>query len=173
MFSRRASTLRALQALMASYRDGDYSVSLAVPQGDMAALVAAHNALGHTLREQRLGLTQRELLLDTVVQNSPVALLLVDASARVVLANLAARRLLGHGQALEGRLLADVIAANHPALAETLARGGDALFSVAREDDDEDVMHLSRRSFRLNGQAHELLLLRQLTAELRRQEVQT
>ena len=37
----------------------------------------------------------------------------------------------------------------------------------------EEIYHLARRSFRLNGRKHELLLLRQLTAELRRQEVQT
>ena len=35
------------------------------------------------------------------------------------------------------------------------------------------MIHLSRRSFHLNGRPHELFLLRQLTAELRRQEVQT
>ena len=42
-----------------------------------------------------------------------------------------------------------------------------------REGEDEDVFHLARRGFRLNGRPHELLLLRQLTSELRRQEVQT
>ena len=45
--------------------------------------------------------------------------------------------------------------------------------SPSASDDDEDIYHLSRRSFRLNGRIHELVLLRQLTAELRRQEVQT
>src|SRR3546814_17289881 len=39
--------------------------------------------------------------------------------------------------------------------------------------DDEEVYHLARKRFSLNGRAHELLLLRQLTSELRRQEVQT
>ena len=37
----------------------------------------------------------------------------------------------------------------------------------------EDIYYLSRRQFRLNGRRHELVLLRVLTAELRRQEVQT
>jgi signal transduction histidine kinase len=46
------------------------------------------------------------------------------------------------------------------------------LFSVG-EGDEEEVFHLARRGFRLNGRPHELLLLRQLTTELRRQEVQT
>jgi len=46
------------------------------------------------------------------------------------------------------------------------------LFTVG-ELDDEETYHLARRQFRLNGRRHELVLLRQLTAELRRQEVQT
>jgi hypothetical protein len=54
--------------------------------------------LGEVLREQRLDLVQRELLLDTMVQNTPVAMLLVaDVAERgrtIVYANLAARQLL-------------------------------------------------------------------------------
>ncbi|GAB1407135.1 HAMP domain-containing sensor histidine kinase [Thermomonas brevis] len=173
LFARDAATRRALLALIAGYRDGDYSHGLAPPGNDMAELVDAHNALGNTLRAQRLALVQRELLLDTVVQNTPVALLLVDAAGRIVLANLAARRLLGDGKRLEGRAFDALVAAAHPALGEAIARGGDALFNVASDSDDEEVIHLSRRSFHLNGKPHELFLLRQLTAELRRQEVQT
>ena len=55
---------------------------------------------------------------------------------------------------------------------DALERGGDGIFSVGDED-NEDIFHLSRRGFRLNGRRHELVLLRLLTAELRRQEVQT
>ena len=51
------------------------------------------------------------------------------------------------------------------------------MFTVGDSNDidssNEDIYHLSRRQFRLNGRRHELVLLRQLTAELRRQEVQT
>ena len=46
------------------------------------------------------------------------------------------------------------------------------MFTVGDEE-HEEIYHLSRRTFRLNGRTHELILLRQLTAELRRQEVQT
>jgi two-component system nitrogen regulation sensor histidine kinase NtrY len=65
-----------------------------------------------------------------------------------------------------------VLAQAAPALIEALARGGDGLFT-AGEGEDEEVYHLARRNFSLNGRKHELLLLRQLTTELRRQEVQT
>ncbi len=164
---------RALAGTVTSYRDGDFSFGIRWDGArDLRELVAAHNALGDALREQRQGLVQRELLLDTLVQNTPVAMVLIDPSARVVLGNLAARHLLGEGRRLEGRAMPEVLAACDPALREAFERGGDGMFTVGRGD-DEDIVHLSRRRFRLNGRLHELLLLRTLTAELRRQEVQT
>src|SRR5690606_24105301 len=139
---------------------------------DLGELVEAHNALGQALREQRLSLVQRELLLDTMVQNTPVAMLLLDPARRVVLGNLAARKMLGDGRRLEGHGLDDLLARAPAAVAEAFARGGDGMFTVG-EEDQEDIYHLARRMFRLNGRRHELVLLRQMTAELRRQEVQT
>jgi two-component system, NtrC family, nitrogen regulation sensor histidine kinase NtrY len=171
------SMFRALEGTVDSYRDGDFSFGLHWPYKDeMRELVASHNALGDVLREQRLSLVQRELLLDTMVQNTPVAMLLVAGGAAgpgaIVYANIAARQLLHQGRKLEGHLLREILDQAAPALGEALVRGGDGLFSTG-EGDDEEVYHLARRSFTLNGRAHELLLLRQLTLELRRQEVQT
>jgi two-component system nitrogen regulation sensor histidine kinase NtrY len=170
------SLFRALEGTVTSYKDGDFSFSLHWPQNDeLADLVAAHNALGGVLREQRLELVQRELLLDTMVQNTPVAMLLVGDAATgnaIVYANLAARQLLNQGRKLEGHHLAEILLQSTPALGEALERGGDGLFT-AGDSEDEEVYHLARRHFTLNGRKHELLLLRQLTVELRRQEVQT
>ncbi|MDN2711138.1 PAS domain-containing sensor histidine kinase [Janthinobacterium sp. SUN118] len=167
------SLFRALSGTVASYQDGDFAFSLRWPQNDeLADLVAAHNALGDVLRKQRLDLVQRELLLDTMVQNTPVAMLLVAEGSAIVYANLAARQLLHQGRRLEGQHLADIVRQAAPALAEALARASDGLFTSG-EGEQEEVFHLARRSFSLNGRKHELLLLRQLTLELRRQEVQT
>lgn len=167
------SLFRALAGTVTSYRDGDFSFSLYWPQNDeLCDLVAAHNELGEVLRAQRLDLVQRELLLDTMVQNTPVAMLLVADNGPVVYANLAARQMLDGGRKLEGQRLDALLAKAAPALAEAVARGGDGLFTTG-DGEDEDVFHLARRRFNLNGRRHELLLLRQLTAELRRQEVQT
>ena len=164
---------RALAGTVASYRDSDFSFGIRWEGArDLGELVAAHNALDDALREQRLALVQRELLLDTMVQNTPVAMVLVDPARRIVLGNLAARRMLGDGKRLEGHAFDEVLAGADPAVREAFERGGDGMFTVG-DADDEDIYHLSRRSFRLNGRVHELVLLRQLTAELRRQEVQT
>jgi len=167
---------RALAGTVQSFRDGDYSFGLHWPRNDeIGDLVAAHDELGDVLREQRLSLVQRELLLDTMVQNTPVAMLLVAGHGAIVFANLAARQLLNQGRRLEGHRLADVLAVSSVSLREALDRGGDGLFTVPHgaPDAEDDIYHLARRSFSLNGRPHELLLLRHLTAELRRQEVQT
>lgn len=176
------SLLRALSGTTSSYRDGEYNFSVYWPGNDeLGDLVQAHRELGDVLREQRQGLVQRELLLDTMVQNTPVAMLLLanggDGIQRVVFSNLAARKLLHNGWKLEGQRMQDVLETMPVELRDAIVRGGDSLFAV-REDDsddeeDEQVYHLSRRNFHLNGRPHDLLLIRLLTAELRRQEVQT
>jgi nitrogen fixation/metabolism regulation signal transduction histidine kinase len=164
---------RALAGTVTSYRDGDFAFSLSWKRNDeIGDLVAAHNALGDTLREQRLALVQRELLLDTMVQNTPVAMLLVDAGGRVIYGNVVARKLVGGGRRLEGHALAELLAAAPESFREAVERGGDGLFAVDGGD-EEEIYYLARRGFRLNGRPHELLVLRHLTAELRRQEVRT
>jgi nitrogen fixation/metabolism regulation signal transduction histidine kinase len=167
------SLFRALGGTVTSYRDGDFSFGLRWDrQDELGELVAAHNELGDVLRDQRLALVQRELLLDTMVQNTPVAMLLIAESGPIVYGNIAARQLLNKGRKLEGHTLEAILSNAALPLRDALDRGGDGLFSVGA-DDEEEIYHLARRSFRLNGRAHELLLLRQITVELRRQEVQT
>ncbi|MFG3448376.1 MULTISPECIES: sensor histidine kinase [unclassified Stenotrophomonas] len=180
------SLLRALSGTTSSYRDGEYNFSVYWPGNDeLGDLVQAHRELGDVLREQRQGLVQRELLLDTMVQNTPVSMLLLanggDGVQRVVFSNLAARKLLHNGWKLEGQAMQNVLETMPVELRDAIERGGDSLFAVSgagdvddeADDDDEQVYHLSRRSFHLNGRPHDLLLIRLLTAELRRQEVQT
>ncbi len=180
------SLLRALSGTTSTYRDGEYNFSVYWPGNDeLGDLVQAHRELGDVLREQRQGLVQRELLLDTMVQNTPVSMLLLtnggDGVQRVVFSNLAARKLLHNGWKLEGQAMQHVLETMPVELRDAIERGGDSLFAVRGpgdeaedgDEDDEQVYHLSRRNFHLNGRPHDLLLIRLLTAELRRQEVQT
>ena len=173
VFAPARSLFRALAGSVASYRDGDFSSGVSWQgRGELRELVESHNQLGRVLRDQRQSLVQRELLLDTIVQNTPVATLLLDSTRRVVLGNLAARKMFGDGRKLEGQSFDALLDDTSDAVREAFSRGGDGMFTVGDED-QEDIYHLTRRAFRLNGRQHELVLLRQLTAELRRQEVQT
>jgi nitrogen fixation/metabolism regulation signal transduction histidine kinase len=165
--------LRAMQTSVACYSDGDFSISLVVDRRDeLGELLRTNNELGSALRKQRAHLVQRELLLDTVTQHSPVALVLVDPHQRVVYANIAARHLLNDGRTLLGADFAQILATAPAALQEVIASGGDGLFS-ARIADTEETFSLSQRGFALQGQRHRLYLLKTLTRELSRQEVAT
>ena len=165
--------LRALSGAVASYHDGDFGVALRVDSRDeLGELRMALNELGNALREQRAHLTQRELLLDTVTQNSPVALLLVDAYRHVVYANLAARHLLGEGHSLNGQDFGALLTSAPEALREAVAGGSDTLFSVELAG-EEETFHLALRGFLLQGAPHRLYLLKRLTREISRQEVAT
>jgi len=62
------------------------------------------------LRQERATLYQRELLLDTVLQSSPSAMVLTDQTGRVLMTNPAARVLLHQGQKFEGLLFSDLTA---------------------------------------------------------------
>ena len=165
--------LRALEGAVASYRDGDFSFSIAARRNDeLGELIRMHNALGQTLREQRQNLAQRELLLDTVVQNTPVALVLTDASGRVTYANIAARHLFNEGRTLHGLDFLELLADAPDPLRRAVQGGEDALLTVEM-DGSEETFHLSQRSFRLQGRPHRLQLFRRMTRELSRQEVAT
>jgi two-component system nitrogen regulation sensor histidine kinase NtrY len=165
--------LRAVSGAVGSYRDGDFSLSLVVDREDeLGALQSAHNELGRALREQRANIVQRELLLETVTQHSPVALVLVDVYQRVVYSNLAARHLLRNGRSLVGldftRLLHEV----PEAVRAAISGNQDCLFSVDL-DGSEETFHLSRQSFMLQGIRHKLYLLKRITREISRQEIGT
>jgi two-component system, NtrC family, nitrogen regulation sensor histidine kinase NtrY len=165
--------LRALSSTVASYREGDFSLSLVVNRGDeLGELMMAHNELSTALRTQRAHLVQRELLLDTVMQNSPVALMLVDAHERIAYANIAARHLLSEGRSLNGLRFDDALTRAPPALRNAAAAAGDNLFSTEIEG-VEETFHLSQRAFILQGRNFRLYLLKRLTRELSRQEVST
>lgn len=167
------SLIRALAGSVVAFRDGDFSFSIANRRRDeLGELVAAHNALGGVLRDQRQNLFQRELLLDTVVQNTPVATVLVEPGGHVVYANVAARHLLNSGRALNGMRFDDVLTRTAQSLAQALEAGQDALFSATVDGEDE-TFHLLQRNFSLQGRAHRLYLIRRMTRELARQEVAT
>ncbi|HET7557760.1 MAG TPA: ATP-binding protein [Rhodanobacteraceae bacterium] len=165
--------LRSLEGAVSSYRDGDFSISIASTRRDeLGALIRMHNTLGATLREQRQHLTQRELLLDTVVQNSPVALLLADPNGNIVYANIAARHLFNEGRSPQGLDLGELLDEAPAPLREAFASESDRLFGVELEG-AEEIFHLAQRGFRLQGRPHRLYLVRRMTRELSRQEVAT
>jgi two-component system nitrogen regulation sensor histidine kinase NtrY len=167
---------RLLQALIggvASLRDNDFSISIAdVREDELGHLVQTYNELGSILRDERQNLFQRELLLDTVIQSTPLALVLTNANGAIVYSNSSARKLFAGGRRLEGRNFDVVLEDAPPPMRDAALRKRDGLFTVEAGFEHE-TFHLSQREFVLNAQPHQLYLFKRLTREINRQEVAT
>ena len=165
-------TLTSLESGLLNFRDSDFSISLAINREDELGRIAKiYNEVGEILRRERAHIYQRELLLDTVIQTSPQALLLVDQSEHVVYANASARHLLNNGKPIQGLTLAKLLPTCPPELARALENREDGLFTYS-VDDHTLTQHVSNSAFVLNAQKHRLILIREMTRELTRAEVQ-
>ena len=166
------SVVRALTDGAESLKDNDFSVSVALDRSDeLGELVAAHNELGGALRDERQSLFQRELLLDTVIQTTDIALVLVNANDQIVYSNGAARQLFNDGRAVNGHRFAKLLDSAPSAFREAVELERDGLFTI--EGAEPQTYHVSQDAFTLNAQPHRLYLFKQLTQELGRQEVAT
>lgn len=158
-----------------SFGETDFSLRLAVPrEAELAELVSLFNGLGEVLRGERAAVVQRELLLDTLLQGAPMAILLVDERGRVVLANAAARTLLRTARSPVGRPLADAVALAPSGIRDPLLAGEPGLLRSARsaEAGGDETFRLLARDLRLGEGRHRLLVVERIGPELRRAEAQ-
>jgi two-component system nitrogen regulation sensor histidine kinase NtrY len=166
-------TIRALQASAANYSDGNFGHSLVVdcPE-ELRPLLEVHNELGQVLRAERSNLVQRELMLETIVENSPVSLVLIENYCRIAYANGSARQLIGDGRRLEGEDFAALMQGLPSAMREAFTTGEDGIFTMDI-DGSEETLLLLKRDFLLQGVAHKLYVIRPVTREMARTEVAT
>jgi two-component system nitrogen regulation sensor histidine kinase NtrY len=163
--------LEGLEDGLRAFRDADFSLRLAAPERDeVTAVKRLYNDVADLLRAQRTDVYQKELVLDTILQRTPMAVLLVDAGGRVAYSNAAARELFADGRRLDGQRFIDIREQLALPMRDALLANGDAIVTVRTAEQDE-TFHLSQRTFRLNTLEHRLVLVERLTSELRRQEV--
>ena len=171
----REQVVRPLQTvsnLLAALREGDYSIRARGAGYDdaLGEVLVEVNALGATLREQRLGALEATALLRAVMSEIDVAVFAFDAGERLRLVNRAGERLLGQKAArLLGRRAEEL------GLRECLNAGGGG--------DGRQTLQLSfpggagrwgvvRSAFRQRGTPHRLLVLTDLSRALREEESQ-
>lgn len=165
-----ARSLDALEIGLLNFNDNDFSVSIPeYGEGQLRALAQLFNDSAAKLRQERQYIYQRELLLDKVIQSSPNVMLLLDDHQKLIYANDAARHLFHKKGKMEGLSLDDLLLDLPEALGLALKHGKNGLFAMGEEE--VETWYLSRGQFLLNNQQHNLILLKQMTRELNRQEV--
>ena len=170
-FTLRERVVRPLQTisnLIAALREGDYTIRVrGARHGDALGEAAVElNALAESLREQRLGAMEATALLQTVIAEIDVAIFAFDVDTRLQLVNRAGERLLGRAaEQLLGRRAEDV------ALDEYL-EGEPAQTVFATFAGGSGRWGVRRGSFRERGRPHQLLVISDLSRELREEERQ-
>ena len=93
-------SLQTLSNLLAALREGDFSVRGRDAQRDdaMGEVMIEVNALGETLREQRLGALEATALLRTVMEEIDVAIFTFETGTQLRLVNRAGERLLAQSR---------------------------------------------------------------------------
>ena len=177
------SILQAVSDGLLSFSEREYGMRLAAPNADevLGDLVRRFNKLGEALRTEHNDRYQREILLETVLETTSMAIVLCNEALRIVYANGAARELFGEGRKLDGQDFRAILAAAPAAFRQAIEQETDTIFSVETATSPEDAgragapetYHLARRYFQLSMQPHILFILKPLTRAILRKEADT
>ncbi|MGE4180968.1 MAG: PAS domain-containing sensor histidine kinase [Limisphaerales bacterium] len=165
---RSAYSFRTLANVLAALRDGDFSIRLhtAGTRDPLDTLAAEINALGDSLREQRLGALEASALLRTAIEEMDAAIFTFDERHRLRLANRAAERLLARPvEQILGRTALEL--GLEFALDGEPARIASMTFPGAL-----GRFGFRRSGFRQGGRPHQLLVVTDLSRALREEERQ-
>ena len=166
--SRVVFPLRTLSNLLAALREGDFSIRArgANREDALGEVLREVNALGETLRQQRLGALEATALLRKVMEEIDVAVFAFDGAGRLRLVNRAGERILNQG---ESRLLG--LTANELGLLECLEGETPKIAQIAFPG-KSGRWEIHRGNFREAGLAHQLLVITDLSRALREEERQ-
>ncbi len=160
--------LRTLSNLLAALREGDFSIRArgANREDALGEVLREVNALGETLRQQRLGALEATALLRKVMEEIDVAVFAFDGNGSLRLVNRAGERILNQPEErLLGRNARDL------GLAECLNGETPRIEQIAFPG-KSGRWEIHRGSFREGGLAHQLLVITDLSRALRDEERQ-
>jgi len=165
-----SKSLEAIENGISAFNDNDFSLTIHNQHFiEIEQLVAIYNELANTLRSERMDIFQRELLLDTVIQSTPVALVLTNKNGSIVYSNIAARQLLKQNKKIEGTNFSTLQKYLPEALQKATATQTAGL--ITDNDSEQSVIYnVDCRQFLLNGREHQLYLYKDMTNEISRKE---
>jgi nitrogen fixation/metabolism regulation signal transduction histidine kinase len=166
------ATVDRVRAGLRRFALRDFEARIPTTEDSLAEGIAAEfNALGELLRSERIDVEQRERLLRTIIDAAPMAILLLDGGGRILYSNQTARELFFEDKELAGHNFLSMLAEAPAPFREAVLGREDALFSVDVQQDTE-TYHLAKRHFEIEAEEHVLIMVRHMTRELRRQEVE-
>jgi two-component system nitrogen regulation sensor histidine kinase NtrY len=136
-----------------------------------AAAQRGRRALAEALSQEPVH-EEREQLLRSLLDASPHAIILCADSGRIVYENDTARRMFFEGSPAEGQNFLRLVANGPDAFQAALLGASDEMVGLTVEGHRE-TYHFARRSFDYVGQPHTLLVVRPMTREIARHDLDT
>ena len=154
-----------------SFKDGDFTIRV-VTEGDhhMQELLQVYNSLADNLKQQKQALNQKELLLDSIIQASPMAIILFNPYKQVVYHNRQANELLGIQGSLQGKSIHQLMDKLDNALFPFLLNGESGLVTY-EENDFKHSYYVANKKVQFELQQHQLVICKNLSQELSKEEL--
>jgi two-component system, NtrC family, nitrogen regulation sensor histidine kinase NtrY len=147
-------------------------VALRARSTELAGVRAHRASTDAAMASARADLAQGDAMLRALGDHAPMAIVLFTERGRIEFLNREARELFFDGEDPGAR--ADFLAllqAGPETLRRAVIAERDELFTV-EEDGAREIYHLGKRHFSMGGMVHTLLMVRRLTDELGRQEIE-
>lgn len=161
-----ARRLRALTAAVKSLAAGEDPVD----SSEHGEVFRVARELADARRADQATAAEREALLRAALEAAPSAIVMFSDVGRISLANAAARELFFEDRDPVGENFVAMLGRAPDALRRSLLSDGDELFSVDDADGERQTYNLAKRRFVVGGEAMVLVLVKNLSRELHRQE---
>jgi nitrogen fixation/metabolism regulation signal transduction histidine kinase len=173
-YKRHQIILQSLDHGLQSLRDNDFSVSLnQQKEASYNALINAFNQTSNKLREERQRLYQREMMLDKVLNASPMVTILVDHRDTITFTNNSAQQAFELNGSIVGLKWSKLLKSLAPEFQHALNHQGESIFTLTDKQGAQQAWHVTNSSVVIHQAKHQLFLLKTITQELSKQEVAT
>jgi nitrogen fixation/metabolism regulation signal transduction histidine kinase len=163
--------ISAIETGVSSFKDRDFSIRIHKSRNDeLGQVISAYNNMASVLCDERQALFQRELLLDTIIQSTPVSIVLTDSKGVVIYANNMAQNLFSYSKKLEGGYFTLLIERLPPELRDATLNMLGGLINLSTNN-ERSSFYVHCQSFNLNSREHRLYLYKNLTSEISKQEL--
>lgn len=173
-YSRHYVILQSLEHGLQSLRDNDFSISLnQQKEASYNTLIEAFNQTSNKLRDERQRLYQREMMLDKVLNASPMVTILVDHRDTITFTNNSAQQAFELNESIVGLKWTTLLKSLAPEFQHALNHQGESIFTLTDKQGSQQAWHVTNSSVVIHQARHQLILLKTITQELSKQEVAT
>ena len=164
--------LSVLQDGVKGFKDGDFSIRIH-PDTDkyIAPILTVYNELATNLTKQRQSLSQKEHLLDSIIQSSPMSIILFIPYKQVVYHNSQANELLNVPGSLIGKELYGLLERVSEQVGAFLLEPGSGIVTFEKNDKKQSY-YVANQTVIFNRHPHQLVLCKDLSLEIGKEELQ-